>query len=102
MARRRRRRFAMRFTAAAVSPAWAGDQPTWRRLRRRGRSAASPAARFTQTADAGQLSAVYKRLGSKAGSKRVKRDASSSFAAAGRRPAPRRAGDRTAVAGRLP
>ena len=38
---------------------------------------------FTETADAGQLSSVYKKLGSKLGTKRVKRDVSSSFAGAG-------------------
>jgi Ca-activated chloride channel family protein len=38
---------------------------------------------FTETADAGQLEGVYKKLGSKIGTKRVKREVSSSFAAAG-------------------
>jgi Ca-activated chloride channel homolog len=38
---------------------------------------------FTETADAGQLGDVYKKLGSKLGTKRVKRDVSSSFASAG-------------------
>jgi Ca-activated chloride channel family protein len=38
---------------------------------------------FTETADAGQLEGVYKKLGSKVGTKRVKREVSSSFAAAG-------------------
>jgi Ca-activated chloride channel homolog len=37
----------------------------------------------TQAADAGQLDDVYKQLGSKVGTKRVKREVSSSFAAAG-------------------
>jgi Ca-activated chloride channel family protein len=38
---------------------------------------------FTETADAGELDDVYKKLGSKVGTKRVKREVSSSFAAAG-------------------
>jgi Ca-activated chloride channel family protein len=38
---------------------------------------------FTQTADAGKLSSVYKALGSKIGVKHVKREVTSSFAAAG-------------------
>jgi Ca-activated chloride channel homolog len=38
---------------------------------------------FTETADAGRLEGVYKKLGSKIGTKRVKREVSSSFAAAG-------------------
>jgi Ca-activated chloride channel family protein len=38
---------------------------------------------FTETADASKLSSVYKQLGSKVGTKRVKREVSSSFAAAG-------------------
>jgi Ca-activated chloride channel family protein len=38
---------------------------------------------FTETADAGELDDVYKQLGSKVGTKRVKREVSSSFAAAG-------------------
>jgi Ca-activated chloride channel family protein len=38
---------------------------------------------FTETGDAGQLDDVYKKLGSKIGTKRVKREVSSSFAAAG-------------------
>jgi Ca-activated chloride channel homolog len=38
---------------------------------------------FTQAADAGQLDDVYKKLGSKVGTKRVERDISSSFAAGG-------------------
>ena len=38
---------------------------------------------FTEAADAGQLDSVYKQLGSKIGTKRVKREVSSSFAAAG-------------------
>jgi Ca-activated chloride channel homolog len=38
---------------------------------------------FTETADAGDLDKVYKRLGSKVGTKRVKQEVSSSFAAAG-------------------
>jgi Ca-activated chloride channel family protein len=38
---------------------------------------------FTQTADAGELDKVYKKLGSKVGTKRVKKEVSSSFAAAG-------------------
>jgi Ca-activated chloride channel family protein len=38
---------------------------------------------FTQTADAGELDNVYKKLGSKVGTKRVKKEVSSSFAAAG-------------------
>jgi Ca-activated chloride channel family protein len=38
---------------------------------------------FTETADASQLSSVYKKLGSKVGTKRVKQEVSSSFAAAG-------------------
>ena len=38
---------------------------------------------FTQAADADQLDGVYKKLGSKVGTKRVKREISSSFAAAG-------------------
>lgn len=38
---------------------------------------------FTETADASQLEGVYKRLGSKIGTKRVKQEVSSSFAAAG-------------------
>jgi Ca-activated chloride channel family protein len=37
---------------------------------------------FTEAANAGQLSSVYKKLGSKVGTKRVKREISSSFAAA--------------------
>ena len=37
----------------------------------------------TATADAGELDSVYKRLGSKIGTRRVKREVSSSFAAAG-------------------
>jgi Ca-activated chloride channel family protein len=36
---------------------------------------------FTETADAGKLSSVYKNLGSEVGTKRVKREVSSSFAA---------------------
>jgi Ca-activated chloride channel homolog len=38
---------------------------------------------FTETADASQLEGVYKKLGSKVGTKRVKQEVSSSFAAAG-------------------
>jgi Ca-activated chloride channel homolog len=38
---------------------------------------------FTEAADAGQLDGVYQQLGSKVGTKRVKREVSSSFAAAG-------------------
>jgi Ca-activated chloride channel family protein len=38
---------------------------------------------FTETADAGRLDDVYKQLGSKVGTKRVRREVSSSFAAAG-------------------
>ena len=38
---------------------------------------------FTEAADAGQLDGVYKKLGSKIGTKHVKREVSSSFAAAG-------------------
>jgi Ca-activated chloride channel family protein len=38
---------------------------------------------FTETADAGKLDDVYERLGSKVGTKRVKQEVSSSFAAAG-------------------
>jgi Ca-activated chloride channel family protein len=38
---------------------------------------------FTEAADAGQLDEVYKRLGSKVGTKRVKQEVSSDFAAAG-------------------
>jgi Ca-activated chloride channel family protein len=38
---------------------------------------------FTETADAGKLSSVYKALGSKIGVKHVKREVTSSFAAAG-------------------
>src|SRR4051794_6715489 len=38
---------------------------------------------FTEAADAGQLDSVYKRLGSKVGTKRVKREVTSSFAGAG-------------------
>jgi Ca-activated chloride channel family protein len=38
---------------------------------------------FTETADAEQLSGVYEKLGSKLGTKRVKRDVSSSFAGVG-------------------
>jgi Ca-activated chloride channel family protein len=38
---------------------------------------------FTQTGDAGELDNVYKKLGSKIGTKRVKQEVSSSFAAAG-------------------
>ena len=38
---------------------------------------------FTETADAGELDDVYQQLGSKIGTKRVKREVSSSFAAAG-------------------
>jgi len=38
---------------------------------------------FTETADAGELDKVYKRLGSKVGTKRVKQEVSSDFAAAG-------------------
>ena len=38
---------------------------------------------FTQAADASQLDSVYKKLGSKVGTKRVKQEVSSSFAAAG-------------------
>jgi Ca-activated chloride channel family protein len=38
---------------------------------------------FTETADAGKLSGVYKALGSKIGVKHVKREVTSSFAAAG-------------------
>jgi Ca-activated chloride channel family protein len=37
---------------------------------------------FTEAANAGELSSVYKKLGSKVGTKRVKREISSSFAAA--------------------
>ena len=47
------------------------------------RSAASPAARFTEAGDAGELDKVYKQLGSKVGTKRVKREVSSGFAAMG-------------------
>jgi Ca-activated chloride channel homolog len=38
---------------------------------------------FTEAADAGQLDGVYKKLGSKVGTKRVEREVTSSFAAAG-------------------
>jgi Ca-activated chloride channel family protein len=38
---------------------------------------------FTETADASQLEGVYKKLGSKVGTKRVRQEVSSSFAAAG-------------------
>ena len=38
---------------------------------------------FTETADAGELDKVYKQLGSKVGTKRVKQEVSSDFAAAG-------------------
>jgi Ca-activated chloride channel family protein len=38
---------------------------------------------FTETADAGELDDVYEQLGSKVGTKRVKREVSSGFAAAG-------------------
>jgi Ca-activated chloride channel family protein len=38
---------------------------------------------FTEAADAGQLDDVYKQLGSKVGTKRVEREVTSSFAAAG-------------------
>jgi Ca-activated chloride channel family protein len=38
---------------------------------------------FTETADASQLEGVYKKLGSKVGTKRVEQEVSSSFAAAG-------------------
>jgi Ca-activated chloride channel homolog len=38
---------------------------------------------FTETGDAGKLDDVYKKLGSKIGTKKVKREVSSSFAAAG-------------------
>lgn len=38
---------------------------------------------FSETADAGELDDVYKQLGSKVGTKRVKQEVSSSFAAAG-------------------
>jgi Ca-activated chloride channel family protein len=38
---------------------------------------------FTEAADAGQLDGVYQKLGSKVGTKRVKRDVSASFAAGG-------------------
>jgi Ca-activated chloride channel family protein len=38
---------------------------------------------FTEAADADQLDGVYKKLGSKVGTKRVQRDVSSSFAAGG-------------------
>jgi Ca-activated chloride channel family protein len=38
---------------------------------------------FTEAADAGQLDSVYKKLGSKVGTKRVKREVTSSFAGAG-------------------
>jgi hypothetical protein len=38
---------------------------------------------FTETADAGKLASVYKALGSKIGVKHVKREVTSSFAAAG-------------------
>jgi Ca-activated chloride channel homolog len=38
---------------------------------------------FTETGDAGKLDDVYKQLGSKIGTKKVKREVSSSFAAAG-------------------
>jgi Ca-activated chloride channel family protein len=38
---------------------------------------------FTEAADASQLDGVYKKLGSKVGTKRVKQEVSSSFAAAG-------------------
>jgi Ca-activated chloride channel family protein len=38
---------------------------------------------FTEAADAGALEGVYKKLGSKVGVKHVKREISSSFAAAG-------------------
>ena len=37
---------------------------------------------FTETGDAGELDKVYKRLGSKVGTKRVKQEVSSDFAAA--------------------
>jgi Ca-activated chloride channel homolog len=40
-------------------------------------------ATFTEAANAGQLDGVYKKLGSKVGTKRVKREVTSSFAAAG-------------------
>ena len=38
---------------------------------------------FTEAADAGRLDDVYQRLGSKVGTKRVKREVTSGFAAAG-------------------
>jgi Ca-activated chloride channel family protein len=38
---------------------------------------------FTETADAGELDQVYEQLGSKVGTRRVKREVSSGFAAAG-------------------
>ena len=38
---------------------------------------------FTEAADAGQLDGVYKKLGSKVGTKRVRHDVSASFAAGG-------------------
>jgi Ca-activated chloride channel family protein len=38
---------------------------------------------FTETADSGELDDVYKQLGSKVGTKRVEREVTSSFAAAG-------------------
>jgi Ca-activated chloride channel homolog len=38
---------------------------------------------FTEAADAGELDDVYEKLGSKVGTRRVKREVSSSFAAAG-------------------
>ena len=38
---------------------------------------------FTEAGDAGELDKVYKQLGSKVGTKRVKREVTSSFAAAG-------------------
>jgi Ca-activated chloride channel family protein len=38
---------------------------------------------FSETADADQLSAVYKKLGSKIGTRRVERDVSANFAAGG-------------------
>ena len=48
-----------------------------------GRSARITGGTFTETADAGELDKVYKRLGSKVGTKRVKQEVSSDFAAAG-------------------
>ena len=56
------------------------SRPTRRRCRR---SAASPAARSPRRPTPAQLDGVYKKLGSKVGTKHVKREVSSSFAAAG-------------------